>query len=160
MNPRITSLAPKNLVGTSLEMSLVNNKTFELFSGFMSRRKQIQNTINDDVYEVLAYDDSYFKDFSPTNPFTKWATLEVSTSNNCPKGMKPYTLEGGLYAVFNYKGSTKDFSQFIGAIFMEWLPSSDYQLDQRAHFNVLGSKYKNNDPNSEEAVWIPIEEKN
>lgn len=37
-----------------------------------------------------------------------------------------------------------------------WLPASDYNLDNRPHFEVLGEKYKNNDPTSEEEIWIPI----
>ncbi|MEP1984886.1 MAG: GyrI-like domain-containing protein, partial [Maribacter dokdonensis] len=41
----------------------------------------------------------------------------------------------------------------------EWIPNSEYQLDGRPHFEVLGAKYKNNDPNSEEEVWIPIKAK-
>ena len=150
---------PKKLVGTSLEMSLKENKTFELFSSFMPLKKHISNTISNDLFEVLVYDDSYFENFSPTNLFTKWATLEVSAFSDIPDSMKTRTLEGGLYAVFNYKGLPKDFAQFMGAIFTEWLPSSEYQLDQRVHFNVLGRKYKNDDPDSEEAVWIPIKVK-
>ncbi|TQE66329.1 GyrI-like domain-containing protein [Leptospira noguchii] len=41
-------------------------------------------------------------------------------------------------------------------IFQEWLPNSGYKLEHRPHFELLGSKYKNNDPTSEEEVWIPI----
>jgi AraC family transcriptional regulator len=29
-------------------------------------------------------------------------------------------------------------------------------LDQRPHVEVMGEKYKNNDPDSEEEIWIPI----
>jgi AraC family transcriptional regulator len=29
-------------------------------------------------------------------------------------------------------------------------------LDDRPHFEVLGEKYKNNDPTSEKEIWIPI----
>ena len=137
-------------------MSLANNKTFELFSGFMPLRKHIQNTIANDIYEVLVYHDSYFKNFSPTNSFTKWATIEVSAFKNIPEGMESYSLEGGLYAVFNYKGLPKDFPVFMGNIFTEWLPNSGYILDQREHFQILGDKYKHNDPNSEEEVCVPI----
>ncbi|MEN9524835.1 MAG: hypothetical protein RLZZ256_219, partial [Bacteroidota bacterium] len=31
-----------------------------------------------------------------------------------------------------------------------------YLLDERPHVEVMGSKYKNNDPASEEDIWIPI----
>ena len=73
--------------------------------------------------------------------------------------METFSLAGGLYAVFDYKGSSNDPSIFQ-FIFGTWLPSSDYVLDDRPHFEVLGDKYKNNDPNSEEEIWIPIRQKN
>ena len=69
--------------------------------------------------------------------------------------MEAFTLKEGLYAVFDYKGSSSDNSIFH-YIFSEWLPSSDYQIDDRPHFEVLGERYKNNDVNSEEEIWIPI----
>ena len=64
-------------------------------------------------------------------------------------------IAGGLYAMFEYKGSSKDNSIFQ-YIYTSWLPNSTYVLDDRPHFEVLGKKYKNNDPNSEEEIWIPI----
>jgi len=50
-------------------------------------------------------------------------------------------------------------SSFFQKIYTVWLPASDYVLDNRPHFEVLGDKYKNNDPSSEEEVWIPIKPK-
>ena len=78
--------------------------------------------------------------------------------DDIPHEMKSFILEEGLYAVFDYKGSSADNSIFQ-YIFRDWLPSSPYQIDDRPHFEVLGEKYKNNDPNSEEEIWIPIIEK-
>jgi AraC family transcriptional regulator len=72
--------------------------------------------------------------------------------------METYVLPGGLYAVFDYKGLNTDNSIFQ-YILGTWLPGSDYVLDNRPHFEVLGDKYKNNDPNSEEEIWIPIKTK-
>ena len=72
--------------------------------------------------------------------------------------METYSLAGGLYAVFDYKGSSTDPSIFQH-IFGTWLPNSEYMLDDRPHFEVLGDKFKNNDPNSEEEIWIPIKTK-
>jgi AraC family transcriptional regulator len=60
--------------------------------------------------------------------------------------------------VFNYKGRTGDSDVFT-YIFGSWLPGSSYLLDDRPHFEILGEKYKNNDPDSEEEIWIPITEK-
>jgi AraC family transcriptional regulator len=65
------------------------------------------------------------------------------------------SLTGGLYAVFYYRGSSADPSIFQ-YIYGEWIPKSHYQLDDRPHFEVLGTNYKSNDPTSEEEIWIPI----
>ena len=156
MTPRIENLPQKKLVGKSIQMSLADNKNFELFSSFMPQKKHIKKVVSSDVYEVMIYKTNYFKNFSPANTFTKWASVEVSDFESIPDDMEPYTLVDGLYAVFNYKGLAKDFGQLMRYILMEWLPNSDYILDSRPHFNVLGDKYKNNDPESEEEVWIPI----
>ena len=69
--------------------------------------------------------------------------------------METFLLEGGLYAVFIHRGSSTDTSTFH-YIFSTWLPKSNYILDSRPHFEVLGEKYKNGDPDSEEEIWIPI----
>ena len=154
--PTIQTLENKKLVGHSIEMSLINNKTFQLFSGFMPLRKQIKNAINTDVYEILIYNSNYLKNFSLANTFTKWATVAVENYDTIPEGMDTFNLDSGLYAVFNYKGLPKDFGVFMSYIYTYWLPNSKYQLDQRPHFNLLGEKAKRNSPDSEEEVWTPI----
>lgn len=155
MQPRIETLKEKKLVGTSLKMSLINNKTRELWATFVPRIKEIKNRVTADKISMQVYDSSYHKNFSPANEFEKWATVEVTDFDNMPSGLEAFTLGGGLYAVFDYKGSSADNSIFQ-YIFMNWLPKSPYTLDARPHFEVLGEKYKNNDPTSEEEIWIPI----
>ncbi|WP_371811654.1 GyrI-like domain-containing protein [Flavobacterium sp. M31R6] len=43
-------------------------------------------------------------------------------------------------------------------MFRTWIPNSKYDLDHRPHFEILGAKYKKDDPNSEEEIWVPIKE--
>lgn len=158
MKPRIVTIQKKKLIGKSIDMSLINNKTFELFSGFMPNKKQIKNTINSDIYEISEYDLVYFKSFNPNSIFKKWATVEVENFEDIPQNMSSITIESGLYAVFTYQGLAKDFSNLMQYIFTEWLPKSAYTLDNRAHFNLLGSKYIKDSPDSQEDVYIPIKE--
>jgi AraC family transcriptional regulator len=101
-------------------------------------------------------DTSYFKNFSPQTMFEKWATAEVSDFNTIPDGMKSFVLAGGLYAVFHYIGDASAAGPTFQYIFGTWLPASEYELDHRPHFEILGEKYKNGDPKSEEDIWIPI----
>lgn len=155
MQPRIKIIEEKKLIGMSESMSLTDNKTFQLFSTFMPRKKEVSNALNADVLDLRVYPKGYFSSFNPSSYFTKWALVEVPDFENVPSGMGPYTLAGGKYAVFTHKGLSTDNSTFQ-YIFTKWLPNSDFMLDDRPHFEILGPKTKLNDPNSEEEVWIPI----
>ena len=158
MNPRIEELTQKKLIGQSLSMSLHQNRTAQLWGKFAPRIREIQNRTSDDKISLQVYPPLYYQKFNPSKEFEKWAAVEVNDLEHIPNEMKSFLLEKGLYAVFDYKGSSNDSSIFE-YIFYEWMPNSKYVVDERPHFEVLGSKYKNNDPDSEEEIWIPIRER-
>ena len=159
MKPRIKTLSEKKLIGKHLKMSFANNRTLELFRSFMSERKVIKNSVSNEVFCVQLYQNVHgFDDLKPDMEFEKWAAMEVADFSNIPVGMEAYTLNGGLYAVFHYVGASTDVRIFE-YIFKTWLPDSEYELDQREHFEILGDKYKNNDPASEEEIWVPVKVK-
>ena len=157
MQPTITTLEEKKLVGIHLRMSLLNNRTLELWRTFMPHRSEITNNVTNDLISMQVYDhELYFADFDPGNEFEKWAVAEVSNHDAIPAGMEAFTLPGGMYAVFHYKGTASDGARMFQYIFGTWLPASGYALDHRPHFEVLSEKYRNEDPDSEEEIWIPI----
>ncbi|MBN8701515.1 MAG: GyrI-like domain-containing protein [Bacteroidetes bacterium] len=158
MQPRIETLKEKKLIGKNLKVSLTNNKTVELWRSFMPRRKEITNNLTTELFSLQVYEPSYFDNFNPSTEFEKWALIEVPDFEKIPEGMQAFTLVSGLYAVFYYKGLNTD-TKIFEYIFGTWLPSSVYVLDQRPHFEIMGEKYKNADPNSEEEIWIPIKPK-
>lgn len=160
MTPKIESINDKKLVGIRMKMSYANYRVGELWGSFMPRRKKIINTINNDLISLVVYSPNHFIDFNPTNEFERWAAIEVSSFETIPEEMETYFLQSGLYAVFKYTGLSTDISSFYQNIFHVWLPNSNYQLDNRPHFEILGEKYKNNDPTSDEEIWIPIQENN
>lgn len=155
MTPRIVSIQEKKLLGNRLIMSFAPYRIAELWQSFMPRRHEIKNQLNSDLISLVVYPPGHFSDFKPTNTFERWAAVEVAGFEQVPHGMETFVLEGGLYAVFDYKGLNTDTSIFH-YILGSWLPASEYLLDNRPHFEVLGSKYKNMDPDSEEEIWIPI----
>ncbi|WP_291726090.1 GyrI-like domain-containing protein [Bernardetia sp.] len=158
MNPKINIITEKKLVGKKVKMNLINNQTGVLWGSFALKIKNIKNRISTDKISMQVYDKEYFREFNPTNDFEKWAAVEVESFDDVEKELETFILQGGKYAVFEYKGSSNDNSIFQ-YIFTKWLPNSAYELDNRPHFEILGEKYKNNDPNSEEEIWIPIREK-
>ncbi|MEJ1240507.1 GyrI-like domain-containing protein [Chryseolinea sp. T2] len=155
INPRIETSPERKLVGTFMVMSLANYKVGELWKSFRPRRSEIISTVSNDFISMVCYSPEHFVNFKPTNEFEKWAAVEVSGFDNVPAGMETFVIPAGLYAVFQYKGLSTDNSIFQ-YIFGTWLPASGYSLDNRPHFEVLGGRYRNNDPESEEEIWIPI----
>ena len=158
--PRIELLSPRKLVGKQLEMSFANDLTPQLWRSFMPVRNKIRNAITPNLFSVQLFGPSFsFYPINPHEPFTKWATLEVTEVSEIPDDMDILELPGGLYAIFPYRGTPSGFALIFNFIFNEWLPNSGYELDQRPHFELLGEKYKNNDPTSEEDIYIPVREK-
>ena len=155
MTPRIVNLEEKRLIGQHTTMSLIYNKTGFLWRQFAPRIKEILNRVSEDKISMQVYPPNFNNQFHPNKEFEKWATVEVHDFKNIPDGMKSFTLQEGLYAVFTYKGSSAD-SKVFEYIFSEWMPTSKFKIDDRPHFEVLGKKYRNNDKDSEEEIWIPI----
>jgi AraC family transcriptional regulator len=156
MNPRIETIQEKKLVGKKLTMSYANYRIGELWSSFMPRRKEITNNLSNELVSLVLYNSNHFNYFNPTNEFERWAAVEVEDFANVPAEMETFVLSSGLYAVFHYIGSTDGIASFYQNIFTVWLPNSEYELDYRPHFEILGEKYKNNDQLSEEDIFIPI----
>jgi AraC family transcriptional regulator len=156
MNQRIEVLTEKKLIGKRMTMSFANNKTFELWRNFMPRRKEIKNSTAADLYSMQIYAPNYFENFNAAREFEKWAAIEVTDFETVPTDMETFTLKSGLYAVFLYKGAASASAETFQYILGTWLPASEYTLDNRPHFEILGEKYKNEDSSSEEEIWIPI----
>lgn len=154
IEPKLIHLSEKKLVGQRLVMSFENNKTGELWRNFMPQSKGIRKTLNNDLISLQVYPPQFNFNHLHEN-FIKWASIEVSDFEEVPASMETFILESGLYAVFQYRGSSSDNAIF-NYIFGTWLPNSIYTLDDRPHFEILGEKYKNNHPDSEEEIWIPI----
>ena len=156
---RTETIKEKKLIGKTIRMSFTNNKTVDLWSNFMPRRKEISN-VNSEFISLEVFDDvSFFSPFDPSKEFNKWACIEVKDYKNVPTEMQTLTIPESLYAVFLHKGPASDGPLTYNYIFGTWLPASEYILDNRPHFAVMGAKYKNNSPDSEEEIWIPIKKK-
>ena len=156
MEPRIERLTQKKLIGKRMEMSFSDNRTFELWRGFMPRRAEVRDVIGTDLFSVQSYAPRFFDPLDPAKIFDKWAAVEVTDFTHIPEGMETLILPDGLYAVFIYHGAASAASPFFQYILGTWLPQSQYTLDDRPHFEILGDKYRNEHPDSEEEIWIPI----
>ena len=156
---RIENISQIKLVGKRLNMSFSSNQTPSLWKSFMPRKKEVLNTLNNNLYSIEIYKKpNFFEDFNPTLEFEKWAAVEVSNFDRIPSKMESLTIPSGNYAIFKYKGKGSEASVIYKSVLQDWIPNSEFQLDHRLHFAVMGEKYRNEDPTSEEELWFPIKD--
>ncbi len=157
MEPNIAHIPSKTLIGRKELMSFASDKTSLLWQSFMPRKREIPHQLGIELYSVEMYPDThFFTQFDPQRIFEKWAAIEVSHIETVPEGMATLVIPEGLYAIFLYQGKGSEAAATYQYIFSSWIPLSDYQLDYRPHLAVMGEKYKNEDPNSEEELYIPV----
>lgn len=159
--PRIESGREKKLVGMRRPMSLdggqmAMERVRALWRDFRYRVSEIEARVGSDFVSMRVYEEPLSSAPSPDASFEQWAAVEVSEFGDQLAGMARHTVSGGLYAVFIHRGPAKAFGETARFIYGEWLPRSDYELDHREHFEVLGPSYRPDDPEATEEVWIPV----
>lgn len=154
-NPTLVQISEKLVIGKKSEISLANFNVAEIWQEFSPKIKEIRNRVSPDLLSITIYQPDHFENFSAEKTFEKWAGAEVDSFENLPEGLDQLIIPAGKYAVFHYKGLPTD-NRIFQLIYSQWLPTSEFELDQRPHFEVLGEKYKNGSPDSEEDIYIPI----
>lgn len=148
------------LAGRAVEMSLAIDRTRELWSSFMPLVPRIKGRKGRALYNIQFYGKDFHRaGVDPNEPFIKWAAVAVEDPADLPEGLEPLVIPAGLYAVFEHRGPASTFPLTMQYIFGEWLPKSEYLLDNRAHFEILPESYRPDDPEAREEVWIPLQPK-
>lgn len=140
------------ICGASKPMTLQSFAPRIVWEGFMPQLYAVQDRISEDFISLRTYEG--IPVFGPTaNPsFTYWAAVEVSEPQD---RLQTLEIPKGTYAIFNYKGKSSD-SAIWRFIYGKWIPQSEWELDDRPHFERLGPKYKQDHIESEEEIWIPV----
>ncbi len=155
--PKIVNVAERKLVASRMTMSLSDHQVRELWQGFRPRVHEIQNRVGSDFFSIQHFPENFkMSDFRPTTEFDKLAAVEVESQDHVPEGMEAYNLAGGRYAIFIHHGSASAFAKTFQHIYGVWIPQSEFELDSRDQFEILGPNYRPDDPNAEEEVWVPI----
>lgn len=157
-NPTLVQISEKLVIGKKSEISLANFNVSEIWQEFSPKIKEIRNRVFPDLLSITIYQPDHFENFSIKKTFEKWAGAEVESFEKLPQGLDQIIIPAGEYVVFHYKGLPSD-SRIFQWIYSQWLPASEFELDHRPHFEVLGDKYKNRSLDSEEDIYIPVKRK-
>ena len=147
-----------HVVGLKAEASFVNisQTTPQLARQFMPRLNEVKNRKDLFTLSLQNYSHFDFKNFNPNETFEKWIGVEVTNLDTVPKDMQTLSIVSGRYLVIDFKGSIPDFMKFWQNIHSVWLPNSEYELDDRSHFERLPPNYNPIQVVNEEEIWIPI----
>lgn len=156
MKPEIVTHPAIQVIGMHTQMSFESYVQSTIWQRFMPRRKEIDNSIGNDLYSIQVFGANYWEQFDPVVSFEKWVGVAAQNTDVIPHDMESLVIPAGLFAVFTFVGDESRAPAFFEQIYAHWLPNSIYDLDDRPHFEILGEKYKRSDPTSEETVWIPI----
>lgn len=157
--PEIVTIKPRKLVGAVIQTTLAENRTKELWQGFGPKIRLIKHrTDPTESWSVEIYEKDFkFSQFTPQTSFEKGAAVEVSEYEDLPEGLKELEIPGGTYAVFSFKGLHSDAVAFLRYIYGTWIPDSEWELDDRPHFGIMGAHYYGPfDAESEEDFWVPV----
>lgn len=158
MDISIVESGPIHLVGY-----MVNTRHgFLVIPRLWSKLHKAKNSIpSRTCMDYLVGLNDYSKSFTyeKTQPaFNYYAAVEVSAPEQSPPKMSSLTLPEGKYAVFTYRGKTRDSLQpVIEYIYKEWFPQSNCQLNDHAKIDFVRYGEKTDEKGqSNIEVWIPI----
>ena len=153
MNPKIIESSEIKILGLSTTIKLhEQHKIVALWKQFMPIKYELEIFVSEEFIAMQVF--SLQKNGEPEEDFEIWACAEVEDFNTMPQNLKSFTIPSGKYAMFKHKGM--DASLTYQNIMTKWLPTSGYEIDNRAHFQVMGEKYKNGSPDSEEDFYVPV----
>lgn len=158
MNPKLVATEDILIIGMRADMSFqnINEETGKLARQFMPRRHEVKNRVGTHTFSLQNYNHFDFKSLNPSITFEKWVGVEVSDASFFPEGMEVLTIPAGNYLVFDYQGSAHGFPAFWQQLHGDWLPNSEFELDNRPHFEKLPEGYNPMDSNAKEEVWVPV----
>lgn len=146
------------VVGLKAETNFhdISQVTPQLAKQFMPRLGDIKSRKDTFTLSLQNYNHFDFKTFNPNETFDKWVGVEVTSLEDVPEKMKTLTITSGRYLVIDFRGLISDFIILWQNIHSSWLPNSEYELDDRPHFEKLPPSYNPMQPVNEEEIWIPI----
>lgn len=102
MEYKVIKVQPKKLVGKSLSMSFFEDMTAQLWGSFAPQMAAIPDRVGGEKISLQFYSDDFMS--NPTNPFIKWATVEVSDFKNTPETIQQLEIQAVYMPYFITKG--------------------------------------------------------
>ncbi len=141
------------LQGNAAAMSFTEDGTADLWRSFIPKLETLGHRKDEFLYVAQEFPSNFFVEFNPELEYTKWACVRLEEHD---QELETLEVPEGDYAIFTYIGKPSEAGPFFQDIFSTILPKAGLAVDQRPHLAIMGEKYKGENPESEEEIWIPV----
>lgn len=87
--------------------------------------------------------------------------VTLQRSFEIPKGFGVYEIPSGEYAIFRFKGLYHELHRIYRHIYLDWLPTSDYNLREQFTFETyINTPEKTPASELVTDIYIPVTKKN
>jgi AraC family transcriptional regulator len=161
--PKILIKPKFKIVGLEYLISISENKKSHVLTElsndfFYNHRQKIKNPKNPEVY----YGYIHFSDYRSDEKFYV-TSIEVSSLDEIPDGMKGYCVPSRKYAAFKYIGfhhpnniTISNLENIYSYISMQWFSTSNYQPSDCFQFERVDMSHPSKDY-CELDIYIPVE---
>lgn len=140
MTPKIETLESMKFVGMKIGSDELMNEELpiaNLWDRFWKDFKRIQNVLPD-AYGLYAPT----LEADTVTEACYVAAVPVSDFAETPECYSNVEVESGLYALFDFKGSTEALTEAQNYIYSEWLPCSDYESREGFDMEIYNKDFQ------------------
>lgn len=156
MEPRIVQLEKLILVGRPYYGDANEHKFAKAWERFGNLEKEVSHRLNPMVGFGV---EIYGPEFQTEHQWTYFPSVQVSQFDDVPALLFAKTLPSATYAVFTAKGGIPKLGDTFMYAYMTWLPTSAYEVAFPFDFEYYDERFKDNDPDSEVDIYIPVKPK-
>ena len=150
MEIKIVERSAFTVVGLKYRGKNENNEIPQLWRDLGPRCGEIAHQADESTaYGICANMDS------ETGAFDYVAGFEVSSAGDAPEGMAAFEVPAGKYAAFST--TLPKLGETFQNAYHTWLPQAGHRPTGGPEIEVYDEQFDPQDPNSEFAVYIPIE---
>jgi AraC family transcriptional regulator len=84
------------------------------------------------------------------------AGMMVDSTDDMDPAFVSKEVPPSKYAVFTHKGTLYNLGETYNFIFSKWVKDCGYEINTMLNFEWYDDRFKDNDPNSEFDIYVPI----
>ncbi len=156
MEPRIVKLDKLTLIGRPYFGDAEGNKFAQAWDRFFPFAKEITPRVNENAWYGV---EMYGPEFEKDHQWMYFPSTEVGSLDAIPEALFAKVLPAATYAVFTVKGGIPKISETFMYAYGSWIPASPYEVAHPYDFEYYDERFKDDDPDTELDLYIPIRPK-